>query len=130
MSKILGIDYGSKRVGLAIGEEEQNIALPFDVLENNEGFVGNLRRIIESEGIYRLVVGIPLNMKGGDSDKTRETQEFVDMLERNFNMPIITEDERLSSLLADQLFKDYKQKYDRDAVAAMLILQGYLDKIS
>ncbi|MBI5621368.1 Holliday junction resolvase RuvX [Candidatus Falkowbacteria bacterium] len=129
MSKILGIDYGSQRVGLALGDEEQKIALPFDVLPNNEGFVGTLRRVIENEKIYRLVVGVPFTMQGGASAKTREAEEFIDMLERNFNMPILREDERLSSKMADQLFKDYRQKYDRDAIAAMIILQGYLDKI-
>lgn len=129
MSKILGIDYGSKRIGLALGDEEYRIALPFDIVENNQGLIGELRRIIDSEEIYRMVVGIPLGMNGKETQKTVEVQGFIDLLEQNFNMPIITEDERLSSKLADQLFREYKQKYDRDAVAAMVILQGYLDKI-
>ncbi len=130
MSKILGIDYGHKRIGLALGDEEQRIALPFDVIENNDGIIGQLRQIIDSEKVYRMVIGIPLGMDGSDTKKTIETQEFIDFLESNFNMPIITEDERLSSKMADSLFKDYAQKYDRDAIAAMVILQGYLDKIN
>ena len=129
MSKILGIDYGSKRIGLALGDEEHRMALPFDVVENKEGVIGELRRLVDSEDIYRMVVGIPLGLKGKMTKKTFEVQKFVDLLERNFNMPIIIEDERFSSKMADSLFKEYKQKYDRDAVAAMVILQGYLDKI-
>lgn len=129
MSRILGIDYGTKRIGLALGDEEQKIALPFDVLQNKVGFIGKLRRIIEDEKIYRLVVGIPLNMSGKDSKKTGEARKFIQLLESNFNLAVITEDERLSSKMADSLFKEYRQKYDRDAIAAMVILQGYLDKI-
>jgi putative Holliday junction resolvase len=129
MSKILGIDYGSKRIGLALGDEEQRIALPFDVIENNEGVIGQLRRIINNEKIYRVVVGIPLNMGGKDTQKTGEVREFIDLLERNFNLTILREDERLSSKMADSLFREYNKKYDRDAIAAMIILQCYLDKI-
>jgi len=129
MSQVLGIDYGSKRIGLALGDEEQKVALPFDVIENQEGLIGELRRIIENEKIYRIVVGFPLGMSGKETVKTKEVEKFVDLLERNFNLPIITEDERLSSKMADSLFKEYKEKYDRDAVAAMVILQNYLDKI-
>lgn len=129
MAKVLGIDYGSKRLGLALGDEEQKIALPFDVLENKEGLVGQLRKMIESEEIYRIIIGFPLSLKGERSKKVEEVEEFIDLLERNFNLPILTEDERLSSKLADRLFEEYKYKYDRDAVAAMVILQSYLDKI-
>ncbi|MFA5358806.1 MAG: Holliday junction resolvase RuvX [Patescibacteria group bacterium] len=129
MSKILGMDYGSVRIGLALGDEEQKIALPFDVIANNEGVVGNLRRIIDAEKVYRIVIGLPLNMSGVSTKKTEEVEDFIDLLKSNFNLPILTEDERLSSKMADSLFKDFKQKYDRDAIAAMIILQGYLDKI-
>ncbi|MFA5076306.1 MAG: Holliday junction resolvase RuvX [Patescibacteria group bacterium] len=129
MARVLGIDYGSERLGLALGEEEQRIALPFDVLENKEGLVGQLRRIIDSEEIYRIIVGLPLNLKGERAFKVEETERFIDLLKKNFNLPILTEDERLSSKMADQLFKEYNQKYDRDAIAAMIILQSYLDKI-
>jgi len=129
MSRILGLDYGSKRIGLALGDEEQEMALPYDVVENSEGVIGELRRVIESEKVYRIVIGIPLYMSGKDSAKAVEVKKFIDLLEQNFNMPIITEDERLSSQMADSLFKEYKEKYSRDAIAAMVILQGYLDKI-
>ena len=129
MSKILGIDYGSKRIGLALGDEESRLDLPFDVVDNQRGMIGELRRIIEGEKIYRLVVGLPLNLAGGETQKTAEVRQFIELLEQNFNLAVITEDERLTSKAADSLFRSYRQKYDRDAIAAMVILQGYLDKI-
>ena len=120
MSKVLGIDYGTKRIGLAIGDEEQSIALPFDVIPYDDSVVGTLRRIIENEKIYRIIVGMPLGLAGNMTAKSAEAEDFVDLLQRHFPLPIITEDERLSSKLADQLFGEYKGKYDRDAVAAMV----------
>lgn len=129
MSKILGIDYGSRRIGLAIGEETLKIALPFDIILNKVGWVGQLRRVIDGEKVYRLVVGRPLNMSGEETQKTSEVEEFISELELNFHLPIIRQDERLSSKLADQLYREYKRKYPRDAVAAMVILQSYLDSI-
>lgn len=129
MSRILGLDYGTKRIGLALGDEEQSIALPFDVVENTPGIVGDLRRIIENEQVYRIIVGLPLTLRGEMSAKANEVEDFIDLLQRSFNLPIFTEDERLSSQLADRLFEEYGGRYDRDAVAAMVILQSYLDKI-
>lgn len=129
MANILGIDWGKVRIGLAIGNAEQKIALPFDVIPNIEGVIGTLRRIIDSEQIYRMVIGMPLRLSGEYSAKAGEVEDFIDLLERHFPMPIIREDERYSSQAADKLCVELNGKYSRDAVAAMLILQGYLDKL-
>lgn len=129
MANILGIDWGQVRIGLAIGNAEQKIALPFEVVSNTSGLIGTLRRIIESEQIYRIVIGIPLRLSGAYSAKAAAVEDFIDLLERHFPLPIIREDERYSSQAADQLCVELEGKYSRDAVAAMLILQGYLDKL-
>ncbi len=129
MSRILGIDWGTVRVGLAIGDEQQRIALPYDVIANDDAIIGTLRRIIETEEVYRMVIGIPLTMAGDHAWKAQQVDRFIDTLKQHFTIPILTEDERLSSKMVDQLFGEYRGKYDRDAIAAMVILQGYLDKI-
>lgn len=129
MAAVLGVDFGTKRIGLAIGSEEQKIALPYDVLILSDRLIGELRRIIDTEQVYRIIVGLPIGLNGQMTDKTHEAEKFIDLLKQNFNLPILTEDERLTSKEADQLFKTYQKKYPRDAIAAMLILQGYLDKL-
>lgn len=129
MANILGVDWGEVRIGLAIGNAEHKMALPFDVVANTSGVIGTLRRIIDSEQIYRIVIGIPLRLSGEYSAKARAVEDFIDLLEHHFPLPVIREDERFSSQAADALCAELNGKYSRDAVAAMLILQGYLDKL-
>jgi len=131
MAKVLAIDYGEKRVGLALGDEQLKVAMPFEVLENRgrDFILAELKKIFDQEAIYRVVVGLPMGLNNKNSEKTNETRAFILDLKNNFNLPIITEDERLTSRLADKLFLTYKKKYPRDAIAAMVILQSYLDKI-
>lgn len=130
MSKILGIDYGSKRIGLALADEEVKIAVPYITLEN-KGWRENfkeLQKIIGEEDIHAVVMGLPLGLSGKETEQTKETRKFFQFLEGVLPIPVILEDERLSSKQVDALAKKIKKRLDRDSVAAMLILQTYLDK--
>jgi len=121
----LGIDWGTKRIGLAIGDSSTRMASPFQVVSDLEEIVS----IISYEEIDEIVIGGPLKMLDIVRDLYKSYVEFVEQLERNVQLPIRKIDERLSSKHADSLPGCKKTKAARDAVAAMLILQSYLDTL-
>ena len=121
----LGIDWGTKRIGLAIGDSSTRMASPFQVVSDLEEIVS----IISYEEIDEIVIGEPLKMQDIVRDLDKSYVEFVEQLERNVQLPIRKIDERLSSKHADSLPGCKKTKAARDAVAAMLILQSYLDTL-
>ena len=140
---ILGIDYGAKKIGLAISDEQNKMALPLQVLfsQSREEVKKQLLEIYEARQVEKIVVGIPVSMKSQGNEtllrdvdwqnkQMQEVLDFVDWLKTNFNLPIKMEDERLSTKMANGLLKDLVKKGPDDAVAAMLILQSYLDKLN
>ena len=123
--KILGIDYGAKHVGLAKGDDENKIALPYLSLENKDvkSLIEELKSLIKDEEIEVVVVGYPLNMKGEKTRQTEEIESFVEFLRKDLDIKIVLEDERLSSVSA----KKMEGNVDEHQLAAREILQGYLD---
>ena len=129
--KLLGIDFGTKRIGLALGDTATKLALPFKTVLNDNEIFENLKKIVATDMIETFVVGRPVSLGGGDSGKTLdEVKDFSAKIKEKIGIPIIFEDERFSSDLADSLSHLYGEKIERDSVAAMAILQSYLDKIS
>lgn len=137
--KVLGIDYGSKRVGVASGDAEFGIAFPRDVLENK-----GLAELIEKIGVIcdeieveMIVVGLPLNMQEEQQENRvmNDVRYFVKELRESFkNIKVEVLDERLSTHEGNQLLNDAhrrsgKQKLGRDAYAAQIILQRFFDKV-
>jgi putative Holliday junction resolvase len=122
--RYLGIDWGEKRIGLALGDSETKIATPFKVV----GGIGEIARIVKDENIGAVVVGAPLKMRNAKLRMQDEFLEFLNSLKKKINIPVKTIDERLSSKQADALAGNKKTKAPRDAIAAMLILQNYLDR--
>lgn len=127
--KFLGLDYGEKNIGLALGDDETRLATPLGILENKDrDFVlGGLREICLEEDIGKIIVGLPLTLAGELGPQAGEVNNFISFLKNNFNLPVETEDERLTSAMVDKLMEESGVK-ERDAVAAMIILQSYLDK--
>lgn len=122
--KILGIDYGTKRVGLAISDETQTLARELNILSPKEFWWG-IKDLIESESISRIVIGLPLNMSGDATHSTESAQKFSDELQTRFpEIPLEFMDERLSSVMAESMGR----KKDVDSLAAQIILQNYLDR--
>lgn len=122
--KILGIDYGTKRVGLAISDETQTLARELNILSPKEFWWG-IKDLIESESISRIVIGLPLNMSGEATHSTEAAQKFSDELQLRFpETPLEFMDERLSSVMAESMGR----KKDVDSLAAQIILQNYLDR--
>ena len=121
----LGIDWGEVRIGLALGDDEIRIASPFKVV----GSIGEIIQVIKDENIDVVVIGKPISITNYKLRITNNKyNKFVNELEKRVKIPIKFVDERLSSKAADALVGDKKTKASRDAVAAMLILQTYLDK--
>lgn len=120
----LGIDWGEKRIGLAIGHGETRTAVPLKVC----GSIEDVLRVLENEMIDEIVIGEP---RSNISDKYQVSEEFSVFLEKlkdESGLPVILANEFLSSKAADALEGTKKNKASRDEIAAMLILQSYLDK--
>lgn len=122
--KYLGLDWGEKRIGLALGDAETKLATPFGVVSNPQGVLD----IIKAEGVETVIVGCPYNISDSNFPLSKKYEEFVKYLKDKLDIPVETIDERLSSKAADSLLGG-RFKNKRDAVAAMLILQSYFDKI-
>ena len=123
MKKYLGIDYGDKRVGLALAAEA-SIALPYKVLLNNnlEQLLADLQKMIEQENISLIVVGLPHSLSGNLNQRLAITQRFVDVLKVKIAIPVVTVDEQMSS----KLYERQGVKKDIDKYAASAILDTYL----
>ncbi|MDD4994974.1 MAG: Holliday junction resolvase RuvX [Patescibacteria group bacterium] len=133
--RYLGIDYGGKRIGLAFGDSETKIAVPFTVLDNPgvEAVLDKLTRIIKDEDIGEIVVGMPYSLgedTGAPGEQEKIISDFIARLGAASPVPVREQDERFTSAQVEKLLAGQKYpKEKKDAVAAMLILQGYLDKI-
>ena len=122
---ILGIDYGSKYVGIAIANIKLKIATPYKILKNNNVFFKELENIILQNNINKLVVGYPIGLSGKKTQQTRIIDKFIQELKQQVHIPVISFDERFTSKIADNLLSNKKPNH---AVAANIILQDYLDK--
>lgn len=132
MKRILGIDYGEKRVGLALTDLLQMIASPFKTIPNNSSLLSSLKNIIDEHEVEKVVVGMPIGMKGQETHQTQIVKEFVNRLEEH-HISVDLEDERLSSVsakksLIQQGVKTGHNKGLIDQTAAAIILQLYLDR--
>ena len=127
--RLLGIDYGDKKIGLAIADLETKIASPFKILNNDKDTLTKIAEICQKENIEKIVVGLPLTLKSSTSSQTQAVLNFIGKLKGTTYLPIIEQDERLSSSYAKNLLKEMKVKHMDDDVAAMIILQSYIDEI-
>ncbi len=131
---LLGFDFGSKRIGVAIGQELTGSARALVTLNNRNGAPDweAISRLITEWQPAALVVGLPLNLDGTDHEVTRLARRFGNRLRGRYNLPVYTMDERLSSVEAEaQLAAQGRyEKADVDKVAAQLILQGWLEQHS
>ena len=131
LGRVLAIDYGDVRVGLAISDPLQILAIPFDVYKNDENLIQKLQKLIEEKNVITVVLGLPVNLKGKDSKKTLEVKKFYDILSKNIKIPIKLVDERFTTYEANNELKKlgYSVKESRkviDKIAASLILKTYL----
>ena len=134
MEKILSLDLGTKRIGVAISDELGMLAHPFGVWawKNINHLIKQLELTIKEQSINNLVVGVPWTLKGTASEKTEEVLKIIDTLNESLNIPVIKIDERLTSKMAQDSLKMMGKKPSRhkskiDQISAVIILQSYLD---
>ena len=134
MGRLLAIDYGARRVGLALSDPLKMIASPYRTIinKNTTILIEEIERIIAAEDVELTIVGLPLGMAGQKTEQTKKVEEFVDKL-TDRGIIIKYEDERWSSVAAKRSMKEQniKSGYNKDLVdqtAAAIFLQQYLDR--
>ena len=129
---LLGIDYGERRIGLAVTDALRIIASPLETIENDERCIQRLKDIVEERGVDTVVVGLPLKLDGGLGPAAQNTLRFVDKLKVELGATVETFDERLTtaqaerSMLAHDISRAKRAKRI-DQMAAQIMLQSYLD---
>ena len=129
--KVLAVDYGRARTGLAVSDETGVIARPVTVVErvrSEEGMDKMLQRIAELQP-ERIVVGMPLTLRGEQGSQAAETLDFIHELEARCAIPIETYDERFTTTMAGRSPSGQTRRTD-DAVAAAHLLEGYLRRLA
>jgi len=139
--RALGVDYGERRIGLALSDATGVLASPWKRIDNDANVGAAVRRIAaevnvltaEPDGLDAIVIGLPRRLNGEDNDQTARVRKLAELLAREVALPIALQDERLTSHEADQLLaqreRDWrKRKPQLDAMSAALILQDYLDQ--
>ena len=133
-SRLIGLDLGSKRIGIAICDEHQSIATPFKTIQkdNFDKFLNELKLIIKENNIEGIIVGNPINMDGSLGPSTQSVKDVCSNILKKINMPLCLWDERLSTVgafnLSSQLdIKVSKKIKNIDQNAAAFILQGAID---
>jgi len=136
LNRILAIDYGEKKIGLALSDPLKIIAKPFRTIENLsiENLLIDLERIICEKNVNEIVVGLPITLKNSFSKQTKVVEKFIEILKDKLKIKIIVVDERLSSIEAKkslilQNIKTGHNKREVDMTAAAIFLQSYLNNI-
>lgn len=132
MERLLGLDIGERRIGVAVSDELGMIASPVSTIDARRDVAKDLRNLIEKYGVRRLIVGLPVGMSGREGPQAAEVRSVADELGKTLEIEIVYSDERLSSAVANQALigqgtRREKRKQHVDAMAAAVILQGYLD---
>jgi len=133
MSCYLGLDYGLRRIGIATSDPAQSLAFALAThVEGRDGSIlTRLRELITDRTVVGLVLGLPLTADGREGDMAARVRKFARRLTREFEVEVILWDERFSSAEADRYLGGGRgsSKEERDAVAAQIILQSYLDSL-
>jgi putative holliday junction resolvase len=133
MNPILAIDFGRARIGAAISDELQLLAHPLETIAANKRSIARITEIVRERKVDHVVVGIPRQLSGKIGAAASETLGFVDKLRAILPCPIVTWDERLTTVAAHRALREAGKKTRAtrgyvDQVAAQMILQGYLDR--
>ena len=131
---VIGLDVGEKRIGVAIGDTDTKIARPSNPIRNDETIVPNIEKLISECETTTIIVGLPRNMDGSETDQSKYIRKFADDISEKINVQIIFQDESLTSVIAEQnlrMRKDFSELMLRDgtldSAAAALILSDYLE---
>lgn len=140
--RVVGVDVGTRRIGLAISDTSATLARPLETIAVDDVADGVARVAVriaqlaaDEDGVKTIVVGVPRRLDGTESEMTKMAMAFVDALRARTAVPIVVEDERLSSVEAESRLaareRDWKKRKAKlDAAAAAIVLQDYLDRRS
>jgi putative Holliday junction resolvase len=135
--RILALDHGTKRIGVAVSDEMKMIATPLEYIlaEPFAGFLSRLKEIIREKEVELIIIGMPRNMDGSYGPAALKVQEFVAVLKDAVTIPIKTLDERLTTVQAQKFLiqgnvRRDKRKEKVDKTAAAILLQSYLDSLA
>ena len=131
--RILGIDFGKKRVGIAVSDPLGLTAQPFDVLENNKRLISMIKEICKEKEVSLIVIGLPKSLSGELNTSARDAIYFSEKLKAGIDIPVEMYDERFSTSLVQQAFRQtgVSEKKGRsviDKMAAAIILSDYLNR--
>lgn len=130
--RIIGVDFGERRIGMAAADERTGVAVPVRTVEVRGDPVDALVEAVRQEGADRVVVGLPLSLTGAEGPQAQRVRQVVEELDRRLDVPITTWDERLTTAQARRApaisrRRGARAEAARDAAAAAIMLQAYLD---
>ncbi len=130
--RILGIDHGDVRIGIAMSDETAFLASPLTTVQNGKGAVDEILALIQEYGVEKIVIGLPLNMDGSCGLATKKVRKFSEKLAKKTEVPILEMDERLTTVTAHHNLREAgldgrQRKSVVDMAAAQIILQDWLD---
>jgi putative holliday junction resolvase len=140
--RLLGLDIGHKRIGVAITDKQCTIAYPLEVLENTHDIREKLNDLIEKHCIGKIVVGMPYNLKGQEGLQAATVREFVNLNLEGLGVPVVYMDERFTSKISESVLRDGKKQKNKrsadvhdnkaggevDKISASIILSGYIER--
>ncbi|MBW7888319.1 MAG: Holliday junction resolvase RuvX [Bacteroidetes bacterium] len=135
IGRVLAIDYGSVRIGLALSDPLQIIASGLTTIANSERSIREIVEIISLYEVTKILIGLPLTLKGEHGGKAEEVREFSEKLQQQVTVPILHYDERFTSVMAQQTIREmgtskkkrHNNKGKVDEIAATILLQNFLD---
>jgi putative Holliday junction resolvase len=132
MGRVLGIDHGDVRIGIAMSDETAFLASPLTTVQNSKSAADEIAALAAEHGVEKIVIGLPRNMDGSYGPATEKVRAFAEVLKTKTSVPIFEWDERLSTVSAHNALREAgldgkKRKGVVDKVAAQIILQNFLD---
>ena len=129
--RLLGIDYGKKKIGLALGDTASKIAVPLEVVyKQGDEAVRDVLKVIKSDGMEGIVIGIPSAVATHTNQKQIDiVRAFITELQKQTSIPIFEEDEAFTTAESQRLMSDEGAIADEDALAAMIIVQSYMNRM-
>ncbi|OGY87754.1 MAG: hypothetical protein A2233_02310 [Candidatus Kerfeldbacteria bacterium RIFOXYA2_FULL_38_24] len=129
--KYLGIDYGTKRTGIAISDSSARLSVVKETISSSvqKAVIERIKNIVVEEKVDSIIVGMPLNLSGEKTEMSEMVARFIEKLRNHVTIPVQTTDERLTSQMAEKILRGINKK-ERDQVAAQIFLQNFLDGLS
>lgn len=131
--RVLGVDYGERKVGLALGDTDLRVASPLEVWSHGgdrEALVARLLAFAAEEDVGIVVLGVPVKQDGSDTEQGARHREFANLLEATGEFPVVIVNEAFTSKEGQRLQQEYGLRAEEDALAAMLIIQEYFEHAS